>query len=196
VYNTLMQQDEQPNDNQPKSSWQYNPEMTQNTDLGMTNSADSQGAPQEISWTASEFIAHDKDMSWYGGLGVVAAALMLLTFVITGDYISSGIVLIMIACFGIFAARKPRTLPYRVDEAGLHIDKKTYSYHELKSFSLIQEGGVRSIQLMPLKRFMPPISIYMDPADEEKIIDVLANYLPMEQCEQELIEKLMRRLRF
>jgi hypothetical protein len=191
-----MQQDEQPNDSEPKSSWQYNPDTAPVPGSNVDSSAPVSGSHEEISWTASEFIAHDKDMSWYMGLGVSAAVLMLLTFVITGDYISSVIVLIMIICFGIFAARKPRTLPYRVDEAGLHIDKKTYSYHELKSFSLIQEGGVRSIQLMPLKRFMPPISIYMDPADEEQIIDVLANYLPMEQREQELIEKLMRRLRF
>jgi hypothetical protein len=49
---------------------------------------------------------------------------------------------------------------------------------------------------MPLKRFMPPLSLYMDPADEEKIVDVLADYLPVEQREQDPIDKLMRRLRF
>jgi hypothetical protein len=187
-------QEEQPQPSQPEANWQFNPEETNSSGGAQSPApAESQDA---ISWTASEFIAHDKGFGWFALLGVAAAVLMLLTYVLTRDFVSSGIVLVMIICFGAFAVRKPRTLPYRVDRTGVHIDNKSFSYEQLKSFSLIQEGGVRSIMLMPLKRFMPPISIYMDPTDEENIVEVLSNYLPMEQREQELIDKLMRRLRF
>jgi hypothetical protein len=187
VYNTLMQ-DEQPGQSEPAANWEFNPH---------DSSSYAPGANVDnISWTASEFIAHDKDMTWFAALGAVTALLVALTFLLTRDFVSTGIVLVVIICFGAFAVRKPRILPYRLDHVGLHVDQKTYHYDQLKSFSLIQEGGVRSIQLMPLKRFMPPISIYMDPSDEDKIIDVLANYLPMEQRQQDMIDQLMRRLRF
>jgi hypothetical protein len=188
-------QDEQPTPSQPEGTWEFKPDDAQ-AGGAQTNTAQPQDGADTITWTASEFIAHDKGMGWFATLGVAAAVLMLVTYLVTNDFVSAGIVLFMIICFGVFAVRKPRTLPYRLDHDGLHIDSKTYHYDQFKSFSLIQEDGIRSIQMMPLRRFMPPISVYMDPADEDKIIDVLVNYLPMEQRQQDMIDRLMRRLRF
>jgi len=188
-------QDEQPAGVQPESNWQFNSEGGQV--LGPArNNVNTESDDEAISWTASEFIEHDKGFGWFALLGVGAALLMAVTFLMTRDLMSTLVVFVVIVCFGAFAVRKPRTLPYRIDDVGLHIDKKTYYYHQFKSFSLIQEGGVHSLQLMPLKRVMPQLNIYMDPSDEEKIVNVLANYLPIEPHEPELIDRLMRRLRF
>ncbi len=151
---------------------------------------------KSVSWTASEFIAHEKDTNWFVMMGLAAGVIVILTFLITRDLVSTIVVLVMLVIFAVFANRKPRILPYQVDMVGVHIGDKTYPYDELKTFSLIQEDGVRSINIVPLKRFLPPISIYMDPEDEDKIIDVLSSYLPFEQREQELVDRLMRRLRF
>lgn len=189
-------QDEQPADNQPQSNWQFDPGESPVAGPQWGDGPDAQEGDDSISWTASEFIAHEKGLGWFALLGVGAAVLMLATYLFTRDIFSAGVVLVMIICFGIFAVRKPRTLPYRVDRMGLHIDNRTYHYEQFKSFSLLREDGLPSIQLMPLKRFMPPISIYMDPADEEKIADTLMNYLPMEPRQQDMIDRLMRRLRF
>jgi hypothetical protein len=176
---------------QPASGWEFKPE-------GDNIQAEYEAPAQReaISWTASEFIAHEKGLSWYVIFGVVTALLTLITYFVTHEVISPIIILIVAIAFAVFAARSPRTLPYQIDSHGVHIDQKTYPYEVFKSFSLIQEGGIRSVVLMPLKRFMPPLSLYMDPADEEKIVDVLADYLPVEQREQDPIDKLMRRLRF
>lgn len=188
-------QDEQPAGAQPESNWQFNSEGGQVIGPAQNNvSMDSD--EEAISWTASEFIEHDKGFGWFALLGVGAILLMLITYLVTTDITSTVIVFVVILCFGAFAIRKPRTLPYRIDDLGLHIDKKTYYYDQFKSFSLIEESSIRSIQLMPLKRMMPPLSIYMDPVDEEKIVNVLANYLPIEPHEPELIDRLMRHLRF
>ena len=194
VYNTLMQ-DEQPVGVQPESNWQFNSEGGQV--IGPApNNAGTNSDDEAISWTASEFIEHDKGFGWFALLGVGAALMMLVTYLLTRDVVSTIIMLVVTICFGTFAVRKPRTLPYRLDDTGLHIDKRTYHYSQFKSFSLVQDGGIRSIQLTPLKRMLPPLNIYMDPTDEDRIVDALADYLPLEPHQPEMIDRLMRRLRF
>ncbi len=183
-------QEEQPESQPHEAGWQFSPEGAS----GVTE-VPSHG-DEAVSWTASEFIAHEKGLSWYAILGVVAAIMMILAYLMTRDKTSVGMILVVLVVFAIFSARKPRTLPYRVDNSGIHVGEKSYGYELFKSFAVIQEGGVHSIMMMPMKRFMPPLSIYMDPADEHKIVDVLAVYLPAETRGQDVVDRLMRRLRF
>ena len=135
-------------------------------------------------------------LAWYAMYGAGAAVLTLITYMVTREILSSVVIIVVAITFGIFAARKPRILPYQIDDLGVHIDQKTYPYETFKSFALIQEGGIRSIALLPLKRFLPPISLYLDPSDEERIVAALGDYLPVEQRQQDPIDRLMRRLRF
>ena len=98
--------------------------------------------------------------------------------------------------FGVFAARKPRVLDYQVDNAGVKIGPKFYAYGNFKAFAIVNEGAVESVWLMPLKRFMPILTIYFAPDDEQKIIDVLGNFLPVQSHQPDPIDRLMHQLRF
>ena len=150
----------------------------------------------EVSWSASEFIAHDKTASWYIILFFSAVIVTAGTFLLTRDYITSGMILVAALLFGIMGARKPRELDYRVSQDGIRMGNKFYSYGVFKSFSVMQEEGIESIWFMPLKRFMPGLSIYFAPNDGQKIVDVLSDYLPFEARELDPVDKLMHRLRF
>jgi hypothetical protein len=103
---------------------------------------------------------------------------------------------IVTVLFGVFAARKPRTLNYALDDAGIHIGQKFYSYGDFKSFSVLDEGGLNAIWLMPLKRFMPSLTIYYAPNDEDKIMRVLSSFLPFEDRDHDMVDRLMRKVRF
>lgn len=151
---------------------------------------------QSISWTASEFIAHEKSASWYLSLGGVAVVVATLIWLITRDLVSSGVVLFGALMLGIYGARKPRQLPYRVDSYGVQIGPKYYSYQSFRSFSVVAEGAFSSIMFMPLKRFSPALSIYYDPNDEVAILNLVALQLPHEQRNQDLIDRLMHSIRF
>jgi hypothetical protein len=152
---------------------------------------------EEVSWTASEYVENQKSASWFIILGFGAIVMAVLIFFITGhDWVSSVVVLILAAAFGTFGARHPRTLHYSVDNKGLHIENKSYPYASFKSFSVIDEGAISSIYLMPLKRFMPSLSVYYSPDDEEKIVTVLASYLPFEDRQRDAIDRLMHKVRF
>lgn len=149
-----------------------------------------------VQWTASEFIEHSKSFGWYAALGTGAAVLAVAIWAITKDTISAGVVILVAIVFGILASRKPRELEYKVDESGVQIGEKSYPYETFKSFSVVQENAVQSIWFIPLKRFMPILTIYFDPNDEKQIAEVLAAYLPVENHQPDPVDKLMHKIRF
>ena len=152
--------------------------------------------PDEISWTASEFVAHHKSTSWYGLFIVAVAVLVVIMYLITRDWISVIGIAAMAVIFGVAAGRKPRTLDYRLDTRGMTIGPKFYPYSEFKFFSVIEEGAFSSLAFMPLKRFIPPLSVYYDPRDEEAIIKVVSRHLPLQEGSNDAIDKFARHIRF
>jgi hypothetical protein len=151
---------------------------------------------ESVSWTASEFIAHNKSTGWYLLLVLAAIVLVAGVWLLTKDVISAILIALAIAAFGFYAARPPRALRYELDEQGLTIGQKHYSYDEVRSFAVMPEGAFSSIAFMPLKRFAPLTTIYYDPADEEKIVTLLADCLPMEEHQHDAIDRFMRRIRY
>lgn len=149
-----------------------------------------------LSWTASEFVEHQKPQGWY--LSVVIAAIVLsgVMYVLLRDMVTVIVVAIVAILFGIVGAKKPRTMSYTISVNGIQIGEKTFPYAGFKSFSVIEEGAVDSIQLMPLKRFAPPVSLYFPPEQEQEIFDTLAAYLPHEEKTHDPIDRLMKRLHF
>lgn len=150
----------------------------------------------DISWTASEFIAHTKNPGWYVILAVATVVLTAVIYLLTKDKVTSVAIVIASLLFGIMASRKPRELQYSVGADGMHIGQKFYPYGVFKSFSIMQEEGIESIWFMPLKRFMPGLSIYFAPDEGQKIVNVLSEHLPFENRKLDTIDLLMHKLRF
>ncbi|OVE79367.1 hypothetical protein BVY00_00510 [bacterium G20] len=190
--------------NDDSSPWQYKPDgqtvSTQSDLPSSRNSAASKPIRAEnnkaITWTASEYIDHTRGMSWYlalaGGTIVLAAGV----YLITKDFFATSVIGIMGVIVGIFSTHKPKQVTYELSSSSLKAGEKVYPLSLFKSFALIHEGSLSSISLVPNKRFMPPLSIYLDPADEQKIVDMLGNHLPFEEGGLDTIERLSRRLRF
>ena len=151
---------------------------------------------EAVTWTASEYIAHDKTASWYVILAVVAVALAALVFLITRDYISIAVVVVAALMIGTYGSHKPRQLEYRLDSHGFSIGPKAYSYQDYRSFAVMPEEAFKSIVFMPLKRFAAPITIYYAPEDEQKIMAILSRELPFEEQRRDAIDRLMKRIRF
>lgn len=172
------------------SPWQYN------QDEGSENAQYSPVSTKPVSWSASEFIEHEKSPTWFIGLAGLTVLAVAVIYLATRDWVTSVVIIIAAALFGVTAKRKPRTLQYQVDNVGVVIDGKPFPYDVFKSFSVLAEGAFNSIQLMPLKRFMPPISLYFPPENEEQIVTTLGSYLPHEDRTHDPIDRLMRRVRF
>lgn len=149
-----------------------------------------------VSWTASEFIAHQKSFSWYALLVLITAVVAAAIFFLTKDKVSTTVVVLAAIVFGVYASRKPRTIGYKVDNAGLTIGQKFYDYGQFRSFAIMDEGAFSSIVFMPLQRFLPLITVYYDPKDEQRIVDTLSDQLPLDTHKLGLLDQFMRRIRF
>ena len=185
---TLMQEDTNP------------PETVQFTALPFETDYDvpqTDVAPlAPISWTASEFIAHHKSTQWYATLAGVAAAAALVVWLLTKDVTSALVVLFGAGVLGAYGARQPRELAYNLDMDVLSIGAKTYTLDSFRSFTVDDQQAIASVNLMPLKRFAPGLTIYFAPTDEDAIIDLLAQRLPIEEHQPDMIDRLMRHIRF
>lgn len=149
-----------------------------------------------ITWTASEFIAHEKSAGWYGSLFGCALLAAAIVYLLIRDIISAIVVLVGAGFLAVYAGRQPRQLQYQVDQAGFTIGGKRFSYDEFRSFSIAPEGAFSSIVLMPLKRFATTATLYFAPADEDRIMAVLSAHLPFEEHRADIIDNFMRRIRF
>ncbi len=193
--------DDEAKDSKTDANWTYSaggatesPEHA-GDDLGNAPQQQSTNLPS-VQWSASEYVEHEKDSRWYLALIGGGLALTALVFLITRDILATVVVFLAIISVAVFAGRKPETKQYSVDENGVKAGDKTFSYAQFRSFSVVEEGAIDSIWLKPLKRFAPAVIIYFSPEDEEKIIEVLSNFLPHEDRELDPIDKFSKRVRF
>ena len=192
----LMQKDEttetiKEEENQA-STWKFNKNDDQAPEI--TNTRDK---PTDISWKALEYAQHEKNAIWYIVLAAMAAGFAVLAYFINAKSIIAPLAIIMFAVmFAILASRKPRELDYSIDKTGVSVGSKLYPYANYKSFMIVEEDELRSIWLIPLKRFNLIVPIYFQPEDEKKIVDVLANIIPAENQKLDLVSQLMHYLHF
>lgn len=175
---------------QPTPRPQFQPQPPQ-------QAAPAQQSEGVVSWTASEYIAHQKNLGWwlaFGGLVLVIAAGI---FLWTRDLVSVVAIVVMATLFGYYAGRKPVVQQYHITNDGVYIGDKLYRFSELKSFSVVRQGAFSSIEFLPLKRLMPYIPMYYAPDQESAILEVLSQYLPVEaERRQDPIDRFMHKIRF
>ena len=79
-----------------------------------------------ISWTASEYVDHNRGFSWYATLMLLTVAITVAVYFITKGIFATVIIPVMGIALGVFAARKPKQLPYELNNSGLKIGEKFY----------------------------------------------------------------------
>lgn len=186
-----------PQQDQP-NQWQANQEQPVQPQVF---SQAPEAAPSEpkglVSWSASEFIAYQKNTGWYMTVLLAVLALATIVFFATGhDIISTVSIVVVGVLFMVFSSRKPRVLNYAISEDGIHIGDKLYPFSTLKSFAVVDEGMLHSIALMPIRRFMPAVSMYCEAQDEAQIVGILGSFLPQEERKQEIVDRFMHKIRF
>ena len=152
--------------------------------------------PNAISWTASEFISHEKSGGWYILLAVAAVVIGGLIYLITRDKVAVAVVFFAAGVLAFYASNKPRQLDYAMDQKGITVGKKFHAYEEFKSYSIVPEGAFSSILLIPHKRFGMSLSIFYPPEGEEAITELFNQRLPLEEHSHDPIDRLLRNIRF
>lgn len=176
---------------QPQAQWKFAPEGS-DAEQQSAQPADSKA----VTWTASEYIHHQKGVGWYAAVGLFAAGASMLVYLLTKDMIATVTIPVAALLFAVSGKIRPRVRTYTLDGRGLHIGSALHPYSSFKSFSFVQEGALTNITFMPLKRFMPQTTIYFAPEDQQKIFEVLSSHLPYQEDNGTAIDRLMHRIRF
>jgi len=151
---------------------------------------------ESVTWTASEFVAHNKSVGWYAMLILGSVLVAAIIFFLTRDLVSGGVVIIAGLLLAVYGSHKPRQVQYVIDRRGVGVGQRRHSYDEFRSFSVVSEGAFSGLVLMPLKRFALPLTMYYAPADEDRILGMLSDQLPLEEHRPDAIDTLLRRIRF
>jgi len=184
-------------DQQENQSFDYKPSGTAVAERPNPQTA---GQPPDsrssMVWTASEFIEHPRGAGWYVLLIVITAALAAGAYLISKEYFAVAVIILMGIIIGVAAGRKPRQIQYELNVQGIHIGDKFYKYGDFRSFSIIREGSISSVEFSPIKKTRLPVAAYFGPGDEERIVDIIGQHLPYEERQLDSIDRLSRRLRF
>lgn len=164
-----------------------------------TAQPDNQSMPSEpkeveFAWEADEFEQTVRTSTWYGALTLAAIVTAIITFILTGkDFFSASAVLTAVMGLAFLASRKPKRIQIGVDTAGIYIGRHFYSFHDYRSFST-EHKGQPSALFMPLKRFAPPLAVLLDPTQADEIVTYMSAFVPLQDHQPDIIEKLMSRL--
>jgi hypothetical protein len=148
-----------------------------------------------FSWQASEYVHHKKGALWYlilgGGLLVAILVLVWLQY-----WLTVAAFVVMGAAVILYASKPPRVLMYELTPKGITIEGRHHVYSEFRSFGVVPDESWHTIDLEPVKRLNPRLSVLFDEQDYDEIVAHLELHLPRVDREPDIVERLTRTLRF
>ena len=151
-------------------------------------------------WQAPEFAFTQKPFGWY--LGIIAFFLglsALAYFLIDGLFqkiLTIALLVIMAAATSVWAGRKPRVMNYKVTNYGVSLNDKKLTFDDFRAFYVYMDYNQESVALLPAKRFGTLVSMPLATPESEDILEVISHMVPEIEHSEDIIDKLVRRLRF
>jgi hypothetical protein len=183
-----------------QANWEFKPSDGKQSGYIGEEFSSAAGVPlpkiEPVKWTASEYISHEKSVTWYVILFSFGVVVTTFVYLVTKDILASTAVLAGCISMSIYAGRTPSVKNYTIDEDGIKVDDVLHPYAKFRSFSVVEEGAINSIWLKPFRRVSPTVVMYFSAEEEEKIIEVIANFLPHEQRELDAVDRFSKKIRF
>jgi hypothetical protein len=169
---------------------------TVEADTSLPASESSAPGSGTITWQASEFVHYEKSGIWFLVLLIIATALALVGVFVFKNWTFAVLIVVMAVAIVVIGRRPPRMVEYMLSPGGITIDQKHFNLHDFKYFGVVQEGAFYSVRLVPHKRFMPMVSVFLPSDQAEQIVDIFGTALPMERVELDIIDRFVERIRF
>jgi hypothetical protein len=150
----------------------------------------------KIKWSSSSDINIGRHKGWYLGLVFVFAIVSIVFYLISKDLVAAVVILLSGILIYYYGIKRPREINYSIDENSIDINNRKYNLSSYKYFYVNEREHGGSASLVPLKRFSPSLDLFYDIADEDKILEILSNSLPLKQKETDLFDSMMRFIGF
>lgn len=167
------------------------------------NSASNLPKTDVISWTSTETISQKRSGKWYAvvvGVFVALLAVDALLFIfgifdLMALICTAALLVAMFVSLMVSTKLPTRESSYVLSNDGLIINGQNHPLSEFRAFGVRQHGGLWQLVLIPVRRFGMEIVSYIDEQNGEKIVDILANFLPMEEVPENGVDRLIDRLK-
>lgn len=150
---------------------------------------------EEITWKAPEFIKYEKGPDWYWAVGVISITIAVAA-VVFGNVLFGILVLIASVALTLQGSQDPEIREFSVDRQGVQADEILYPYSSLKSFWVENNPHEQKLLLQSEKAWMPYIVMPIAEVDPEEVRDFLLQFLPEEEHQEPLTQKIMEYLGF
>lgn len=164
---------------------------------GHQTDEEEQKVPEEVlyEWQAPEFAFTQKPIGWFAGMVAILLVLAGLAAWFQ-QWFTIGLLVVMAISVGVWANRKPRVLAYRLTNYGIIIDKRKYLFDDFRAYYEYMDYNQPSIDLVPGKRFGTLVSLPLATPDADAIEQTIAHMVPKVEHNEDVVDKLFRRLRF
>lgn len=159
---------------------------------------------EKLSWEAAEFYYYPKNKYWILGIGVLLLGCAFLFYagaqyfhyqMVTSDYLLIIFLVLVIFVFAQYGHVEPKRFLTELNQDGVVIRGRFYSYNDLHSFWLIEEPN--PILYFETSLLGIPLSSLLEEQEIEEVRNYLLRYLPEHSTAVEhLTDKLNHFLRF
>ena len=151
----------------------------------------------EIQWEAPEYEFNLKEVSWYWLSVIVAIVLVFIAFW-QRNFLFAIFVIIAELILIHFAGRFPIIWKFKLNKKGISIgEQKFYEFNQIECFDVHNYNEEFNQLIIKQKsKLSPYIKIFIHPEDEDKIKNLLLQYIPQRELEGSVIDSLERIIRF
>lgn len=161
----------------------------------------------KLSWSALEYEEKERSRDWFWALGIIIATSSVAS-IIFGNYFFASLLILGGVLLGFFAIKKPDTVIYELNNAGLKIRNRLYPYENIKSFwvqletpanaNLSVRAEIKPMLFIKTERaFMPILTIPIDEEMAKDIHSVMSDKnVKEEEMKEHPSEKIMEALGF
>jgi hypothetical protein len=143
-------------------------------------------------WQAGEFTTNEVgSFGWWGvgGFLVLAAAWTIWM----KQWMGLAVVIMIGVMVWLVRGMKPRKFDHQLTEVGVKVGSRVYPYNTLKSFWIVLDTNVRTVNLLPDKKFGFLLTLQLGDANVDKVRETLAKFLPEDASRgEDTVDKIGR----
>lgn len=145
-------------------------------------------------WSASEETKIQRSLLWYLIIGIIIVALLIFS-VAQKNWLFLVFIILAIAAYATSTINKDSKKIYRINQNGITVDEKLFSFKELRSFSFAEKNGEKILAIETGKTAEKYLIIPIK-KDWEKISEFLQKHLPKKEYQESFVDTLKDYLGF
>lgn len=147
-----------------------------------------------FSWSAPEYIRHDKSNRWYLTAGIIALLTSALALFL-GNWTMALAVLALAAVYWYLDTyHPPKVTKIELSEMGVRVGHMFFPYSQIQSFWIIYDHGIKTLNFKALNHWFGDVVIQLGDIDPVEIRNFLIAQLPEWEGKREPVSEMFLRI--